>query len=141
MASTLPTADRPEKNRWTIPALVAGAVCLLYAGTLAFGFVYDDVFQIVDNGWLTSARYIPRYFTSHVWAFAGISGVYWRPLFLLWLFVQRAFFGLNPAGWHAATIVMHGAATVLVFVLAKRLTGDRATATMAALIFGIHPAL
>jgi Flp pilus assembly protein TadD len=134
-------ARSPLAHRWTIPAIVAAVVCLLYAGTLVFGFVYDDNFQIVDNAWLTSARYIPRYFTLHVWAFAGVSGVYWRPVFLLWLFVQRAIFGVAPAGWHAANILMHGAATLLVFMLARRLTGDRATAAVVALIFGIHPAL
>src|SRR5512140_3878598 len=101
MPETQPTPHPPLAHRWAMPAFAAAAVCLLYAGTLAFGFVYDDNFQIVDNSWLTSARYIPRYFTSHVWAFAGVSGVYWRPLFLLWLFVQRALLGIAPAGWHA----------------------------------------
>src|SRR5207248_5578684 len=82
-----------------VPALICGLVALVYIGTLRFGFVYDDLSQIVDNDWLTSARYIPRFFTSHVWAFADIAGVYWRPLFLLWLFVNRPIVGLHPSGW------------------------------------------
>src|SRR3954469_12777117 len=109
------------EQRWAVPAILAGAVAIVYAGTLFFGFVYDDSFQIVDNTWLTSARYIPRFFTSHVWAFAGISGVYWRPLFLLWFLVQRTMFGVAPAGWHAATVLMHAGATLLVYALARRL--------------------
>jgi Flp pilus assembly protein TadD len=136
------TQLRPSlEHRWTIPAAVGAAACLLYAGTVVFGFVYDDNFQIVDNTWLTSVHYLPRYFTSHVWAFAGISGAYWRPLFLLWLFVQRSLFGLTPAGWHATTILMHATATMLVFALAQRLARDRAIALVAAIIFGVHPAL
>ncbi len=131
----------PLSARWALPAIVAGVVCLLYVGTLMFGFVYDDNFQIVENTWLTSARYIPRYFTSHVWAFAGVSGVYWRPLFLLWLFLLRSIFGLAPVAWHAATVLMHGCATLMVFALARRLTGDRTTAAVTAVIFGVHPAL
>ena len=127
--------------RWVLPALIAAAVLLLYADTLLFGFVYDDNVQIVENTWLTSARYIPRFFTSHVWAFAGISGAYWRPLFLFWLLVQRTLFGLAPAGWHAATALVHTGATLMVFALARRLTADRVTAAVAALVFGVHPAL
>lgn len=126
---------------WFVPALIGGVVFLLYAGALRFGFVYDDGFQVVDNPWLTAARYIPRFFTRHVWAFAGISGMYWRPLFLLWLFVQRSIFGVNPVAWHATTVLMHAIATALVFVLARRLSSDRTTAAIAALIFGVHPAL
>jgi Flp pilus assembly protein TadD len=129
------------EKRWAAPAIVVAALAVVYAGTLVFSFVYDDNFQIVDNTWLTSARYIPRFFTSHVWAFAGISGVYWRPLFLLWFFVQRSIFGVAPAGWHAATVLMHAGATLLVYALARRLMNHRGAALMAALIFGLHPAL
>src|SRR4051794_14317097 len=140
MPETRPSRS-PLDKRWAAPAIIAAAVAVVYAGTLLFGFVYDDNFQIVDNTWLTSARYIPRFFTSHVWAFAGISGVYWRPLFLLWFFLQRSIFGVAPAGWHAATVLMHGCATLLVYALARRLMADRGAALMAALIFGLHPAL
>jgi tetratricopeptide (TPR) repeat protein len=140
-----PPASREPRSLLSHPLFVPGVICglvaLVYIGTLRFGFVYDDLSQIVDNDWLTSARYIPRFFTSHVWAFADIAGVYWRPLFLLWLFLNRAIFGLHPAGWHASTVLMHTAATALVYVLGKRLTGRRDTAAIAALIFGLHPAL
>jgi tetratricopeptide (TPR) repeat protein len=134
-----PSISRPQK-RWLAPALISFVVCLVYLGTVGFQFVYDDPFQIVDNSWL-SWHYIPQYFTRHVWAFAGISGVYWRPLFLLWLLLQHALFGASPAGFHAFTVLLHASATVLVYVLALHLTRDRATAIIAALIFGVHPAL
>jgi protein O-mannosyl-transferase len=148
--STATQISSPPESRQTRPLLshplvVPGVICalvaLVYIGTLRFGFVYDDLSQIVDNPWLTSARYIPRFFSSHVWAFADIAGVYWRPLFLLWLFLNRALFALHPAGWHATTVLMHAAATALVFVLAQRLTQRRDIAAITALIFGLHPAL
>ncbi len=123
-----------------VPIAICTLVALVYIGTLGFGFVYDDRFQVLDNPWL-SWHYVPQYFTHQVWAFAGISGFYWRPLFLLWFFLQRLAFGLNPAGWHAATVALHVAVTALVFVLARRLTADRTLAAMAAAIFGLHPAL
>lgn len=129
-----------RQHTWTEPTLIAAGVCVLYVATVAFQFVYDDTFQITNNPWLTW-RHIPDYFTKHVWAFSGISGVYWRPLFLLWLLVQHALFGVNPPGYHAATVLLHAIATALVYRVALRLAQDRATAAIAALIFGVHPAL
>jgi tetratricopeptide (TPR) repeat protein len=123
-----------------VPIAICGLVALVYIGTLGFGFVYDDRFQVLDNTWL-AWRYLPRYFTHHVWAFAGIGGFYWRPLFLVWFLLQRVLFGLNPAGWHAATVALHVATTALVYVLARRLSGDRTLAAIAAAIFGLQPAL
>src|SRR5512141_1199994 len=128
------------ESPWVLPVILAILVYLVYAGTLAFGFVYDDVFEIVDNPWLT-VSHIPQYFTRHVWAFSRAYGVYWRPLFLLWLLLNKALIGLHAAGWHASTVLMHAVATALVYRLGVRLTRDRATAAMAALIFGVHPAL
>jgi hypothetical protein len=126
---------------WLLPAVACGLVFLVYAGTVRFGFVFDDQGQIVENDWLTSFSYLPRYFTAHVWAFAGINGSYWRPLFLIWLLIQRLLFGVHPAMWHLDSVLLHAAATGLVYQLAVRLTRDRLTSAIAALIFGLHPAL
>jgi len=124
---------------WVTPALIAGIVVLVFAGTARFGFVYDDGWQIVENTWITSASHVPRFFTSHVWAFAGMAGSYWRPLFLLWLLVLRSIFGLDPVGWHLASVALHALATVLVYALVHRLTASRAAAVITALVFGLHP--
>ena len=140
-------SPRPAEDRSTsashpavAPTLIGTFVALVYISTLSFGFVYDDNFQVVSNTWLAWG-YVPKYFTHHVWSFAGISGFYWRPLFLMWFLVQRVAFGLNPTGWHAATVLLHVVTTLLLFVFAQRLTKDRPLAAIAALIFGVHPAL
>jgi tetratricopeptide (TPR) repeat protein len=146
--SSAPQVSRPEAAEgaslfvrpWFMPAVLSCVVCLVYVATLRFQFVYDDAFQVLDNSWL-SWRYIPQYFTHQVWAFAGINGSYWRPLFLLWMLAQHALFGTNPAGWHAATVALHAFATVLFYFLALRLSDDRACAAIAALVFALHPAL
>jgi tetratricopeptide (TPR) repeat protein len=116
-------------------------VLLVYAGAVRFDFVYDDQSQILQNPWLTSFAYLPRYFTSHVWAFAHITGSYWRPLFLIWLLIHRVAFGAHPMMWHLDSVLLHVAATGFVYLLARRLTRDRVAGMIAALIFGLHPAL
>jgi protein O-mannosyl-transferase len=145
MSSLLSRAEMPEvswlQKPWVPPALACGLVFLTYAGAVRFDFVYDDTTQILQNPWLTSFSYLPRYFTSHVWAFANIAGAYWRPLFLIWLLLHRILFGVHPAMWHLDSVLLHVAATGCVYLLARRLTRDRAAGLIAALIFGLHPAL
>jgi tetratricopeptide (TPR) repeat protein len=115
---------------------------LVYARTLTFGFVYDDVPQILKNPAIQSWHYLPQYWTSHVWAaiYPNSTGNYYRPLFLLWLRLNYVIFGDKPMGWHATSVLCHVAATLIVFRLAQHLTRDRITAFIAALLFALHPA-
>jgi tetratricopeptide (TPR) repeat protein len=112
-----------------------------YAGTLRGQFVYDDVPQIVRNPFLESWRFLPQYFTQHVWEhiWPDQPGIYYRPLFLLWLLINRTLFGLEPAGWHVTSLLAHLTCTALVYRLAERLVREREAAAFAALIFGVHP--
>lgn len=129
-------------RRGVMETLVCGVTALVYLATLSFGFVYDDVPQILKNPAVHGWRFVPQYFTSHVWAaiYPNTSGNYYRPLFLLWLRVNYALFGTRPLGWHLTSVACHVLATWLVFRFAEKLTSDRLTALLAALIFGVHPA-
>ena len=126
-----------------VMAMIAcAAAALAYIATLGFGFVYDDVPQILKNPAIQSWRFVPQYFTSHVWAaiYPNSAGSYYRPIFLLWLRLNYALFGTDAAGWHATSVACHVVATWLVFRIAKGLSRDRITALLAALIFAVHPA-
>jgi Gpi18-like mannosyltransferase len=48
--------------------------------------------------------------------------------------------GLNTVLWHLSAILMHLAATLLFYLLVRKLSGEPLVAGMAALLFGIHPA-
>ncbi len=122
-------------------ALAVGATFIAYAGTLGFDFVYDDRIHIVSSPFLHSWRFLPRYFTSHVWSYQypHMLGNYYRPLSLLWLRLNDAAFGLDPRPWHLMCVLLHVGVTFLVYWLARRLTGDALAAGIAALIFGLHP--
>ena len=121
-------------------AMVLLLTAIAYCGALRYGFVYDDGPQIVGNPLVQSWSHVGGYFTQHVWANQpGTRPTYYRPLFLLWLRLQHALFGLQPAGWHAASILLHLLVTWQVFLLGRALTPQRADAAFAALIFGLHP--
>lgn len=114
---------------------------IAYAATLQFQFVYDDESQIVANPLIQQWHYTPYYFSIHVWAHTNPNqaGNYYRPIFLLWLRLNDALFGLKPFGWHLTTVLMHVLATFLVFRLAKRISQRDELALIAALVFGLHP--
>src|ERR1700726_4480524 len=72
-------------RRPAVLAVLVGAVSfLLYCGTLAFKFVYDDKLQVIDNVAITGWRYVPQYFSNSVWALIDphIASNYYRPIFL-----------------------------------------------------------
>jgi tetratricopeptide (TPR) repeat protein len=144
-AATEPKSPGPVKQGRLQEAMIVAAVLIMtlaaYVGTIWYNFVYDDDGQIVGNSYVQFWRHVPHYFISHVWAqeFPRAGGNYYRPLFLLWLRLNDAWFGLRPEGWHAAAIALHLLTTFLVYVLARNLTPRIEVAAFAAIIFGLHP--
>ena len=121
--------------------LACAIAFLAFVPTLGFQFVYDDKPQIIQNPAIRAWRYLPNYFTSHVWAelYPQVGGDYYRPLFLLWFRLNHAMFGVNPVGWHLTTVLCHVAATYLVFRLVHRLAASPWIAFSAATLFALHP--
>lgn len=140
-SSSPPRPSFPVAAPWVWISLVLLATFLVYSGTLGFKFVYDDRGQILANAQVHYWRYLPHYFLEGVWSFAypGIQGNYYRPIFLLFLLINYKIWGPYAAGWHLATVAMHVGVTYLVYLLARRLTGDFRTALIAAAIFGVDP--
>lgn len=126
--------------------LIVAATVLVYANSLSGAFVFDDTKQIVGNPALRSWGNLLRAFTSDVWSFQrgtltkDVPPPYYRPLFTAYLTLNYKLFGLWEPGWHLMNLLVHTGATVAVFFLIKRLSGDRLVATLAALVFGLHPA-
>ena len=133
-------------RRLEISCVIALLICtaLIYLPTLGYSFVADDSSQILANTHVHSWRYIPVYFTSHVWAQIALTpgehaAPYYRPVFLLWLLLNYSLFGYSTAAWHASAVLLHVAVTLLVYLLARRLLSHWSTAVAAALLFGLHP--
>lgn len=114
---------------------------IAYYPTLQYGFVFDDVQQIVENPAIRSWAGVPQYFTAHVGAgvFPGVKGSFYRPLFLLWLRFNYIFFQSSPWGWHLTSLLAHLATVWMFFVLVRQWTRDGLIAGWAALLFAMHP--
>jgi hypothetical protein len=135
-------SDQDEGTRGRVLLVVALVLtALAYLATLRFGFVYDDLPQIVNNPTLTTWKTLPGLFTSHSWAFLlpHWDGNYYRPLFMTWLLLNRKLFDLYTPAWHASNLLVHLIATWLSFVVARQLFRDSTKAGSVALLFGLHP--
>jgi len=148
--SAAPQAAHPLPPRLLL-ALALGLSLLSYAQVWRFDFVYDDDSQIVNNSKIHDWRHLRGYFTSHLWANTGSfdrASSYYRPLFLVWLRMNYAWFGLDARYWHALSLALHLLAVGLAYLAALRLLefagsqqqSRRTTAAVAALLFALHPA-
>jgi uncharacterized membrane protein len=128
-------------TRAVFPLIVFIFTGLVYAPTLRFRFVYDDLPQILNNPKLRSWGFAGNFLSGHVWDFdpTAAAGNYYRPLFQYWLLLNYSLFGPEPLWWHVTTVLLHSTATVLVYILAKQILRDLTAAGFAALIFGLHP--
>jgi tetratricopeptide (TPR) repeat protein len=141
LRAKLQAKESPENRRDIVTFLVLSSLAFLpYANTLLGGFVYDDFFQIVENPYAHSFRYLREIFGTTVWSFQGAQGVtnYYRPLmtFGYLLFYQIA--GAVPFSFHLANIVLNVVVVLLVFRLLRRLSGER-VALVGAGLFALHP--
>jgi hypothetical protein len=132
---------RQAKGRLLLCAALFCSI-LIYARTIRFNFVYDDWGQIVRNTHLTSAAFIPTYFTADVWSQAHDAGQgrYYRPVFLLWLLLNRTLFGTSPASWHATSLLLELLAIFLLYIVCTKVLKDPVGGGIAALLFAVHPA-
>jgi len=119
-------------------------VCfVVFANTVGGEFVYDDTRQIVRNTLIQDNSLIWKALTSDVWAFKGdgtqAASNYWRPTFTLWNILCFRLFGMSPAGWHVANILLHTGVTVMAFLLLRKWQFTAGVAFAIALVFAVHP--
>jgi hypothetical protein len=127
---------------WLCALAVVSSV-VVYANALRNPFVYDDFRIIVENR--TLERFPDVIAVVLHDAMRPLAGISWA--------VDRALWGTEPIGFHVSSLAWHLLNIVLVFAASRRAVMDAAhpradavdralvTATFAATIFAVHPAL
>jgi tetratricopeptide (TPR) repeat protein len=106
--------------------LVIAFAC--YANALANGFVFDDHGHVLSDQSFRSLSNVPSLLVSS-----------YRPLRDVTYAIDFAIWGERPLGFHLTNVLIHVANTLLVFALLMRITRKTLVASLAALIFAIHP--
>jgi tetratricopeptide (TPR) repeat protein len=127
-------------HRLALAALLLTAAAV-YAPMVRGGFVWDD-HPLVEANLLTgSLANLPRFFQVDLWQTAGgavSDSGYYRPLMLLSLAIDRALWGLSPAGHHLHSVAWHVAAVGALYAVLHQLKPGWPALAGAAL-FALHP--
>lgn len=129
---------------WIAFAIFA-ATCLVFSPALRNGFVnWDDPVNFLEN-----VHYRAFHWANLRWMFTNIVPGPYQPLSWLSLAVDYSLWGLNPAGYHLTSVLLHAANAVVYFLLGRRLlrlakpelpeTTNLIAAAVAALWFAVHP--
>lgn len=120
--------------------VVAALAGLTYAGTLGYGFVWDDPISV--GSWLPALPRIQDAFFPPP-GIPQFPSDYYRPLQLLAYQLARAIGGGAPWPFHLSVVLLHMLATALVLRVGLRFLGPGPSgwwaATWAAVLFAVHP--
>jgi len=115
---------------------------LAYLRCLGNPFTLDD-HVFLENALIGQWSFLWRSLAGDALWFVDPTGgplsPYYRPLLLIVLGLEYHLFGPNAMGYHATSLMLHLLVVGLVFKVAARLTGDRYSALLAALLFGLIP--
>jgi tetratricopeptide (TPR) repeat protein len=116
---------------WVLGLLIVIVTLIAYGPAKSAGFIWDDDQYLTKNPLLTSPDGLRR-----IW-FSLDSPSQYFPLTYTTFYLERAFWGLNPAGYHLINLLLHAANAVLVWRILARLRVPGAW--LAAAIFALHP--
>lgn len=131
-----------------MPAIVVVMTALAFAPVARNDFVnWDDRVNLLDN------RFYRGLSWDHLrWMFTTFHNSLYRPLTWITLGADYSIWGMNPAGYHLTSLLLHCVAAWLFYLLSIRLlslvapeseTGDdraiKIAAGLSALFFAVHP--
>lgn len=120
------------------PLLVALAAVAVYANSIANGFALDDNFIVRTNPRVHDLGNLRDIWLLPYWPLYGTELGLWRPLAIFGYALQ---WSITSAPWlfHAVNVALHATASVLAYLLLRRLTGSWAGALVGGLLFAVHP--
>lgn len=126
-----------ESNRKWVPALgLIVLTSIAYWGLNEHSFInYDDNVYVTANAQVQAGLS----WKSVAWAFTSTSAANWHPLTWLSHMMDCQLYGLNPAGHHLTSLIIHIANVVLLFWLLEVITGALWQSALVAALFAIHP--
>ncbi len=117
-------------------AVLVLACIVLYGQTLSHEFVnYDDSLYVTKNPQVQAGLS----WANVGWAFTTDRAMYLHPLTWMSHMLDCTLYGLHPWGHHLTNLLLHAAASVLLFLALKLLTGALWPSAAVAALFAVHP--
>ena len=111
-------------------------ILAVYAPVGIFEFVnFDDTVYVTDNLRVRSGLN----WENLLWSLQSLDAGFWQPLTWLSLMLDYELYGLNAGGYHVTNVLIHIAATLVLFLALLRITGATWRSGFAAALFALHP--
>ena len=137
--TTLKSSDlfsSPERRTLVLSLALVLLTVLTYLPVRNNAFInFDDNHYITENANLRSGLS----WDVVKWAFTTNDAANWHPLTWLSHALDYQLFGLDPAGHHFVSVLLHALNAVLLFVVLQSLTGFAGRSLMVAALFAVHP--
>jgi hypothetical protein len=118
-----------DKHRVIASVIIVAAAAFVYRAAVS-AYFFDDDFQWLVGTW--------AFHPAHLLDFAHLTHFY-RPVIDLYFAAATPLFGGSPMLFHLANIGLHGANGLLLFALARAISGNTAYAFLTALFFVVQP--
>jgi Flp pilus assembly protein TadD len=123
-------------QKWAVCLLLGAAVLAAFWPALHCNFVYfDDQDYVVYNKNIQHGLNGP----SLKWALTSAHAANWHPLTWVSHILDCQIYGLDPAGHHMTSLLLHTANAILLFLLLNGLTGALWRSAFVAAMFALHP--
>jgi protein O-mannosyl-transferase len=139
IAKPAPHVFKP--NLW-LALVCALAGFLLYANSIANGYVLDDVSLIFHNQYIAEGiKGIPKLFGIDVWHFMNTSLGYYRPLSFVTFAIENQFFPQNPHVAHLGNVILYAITGFFVCMLLMQVFREYhpAFSFLITMLFLAHP--
>ena len=144
-AEIIPTVDETRSSRWAWNLVLFLATVIPFLPILRNGFVnWDD-----DSNFLQNPDFQGLGWANLKWAWTTFLLDVYQPLAWMILEAEFCLWGIDARGYHLASILLHGAVTLMLFGLATELlkrVGGHANARAlqlatltAVLLWAVHP--
>ena len=126
----------PRRLAFLLAAGLAALTLLAFLPVFWNGFVnLDDGLYVTGNPWVRKG--FTREGLAWVWT-ANVANN-WHPLTVLTHMLDCQLFGLNAAGHHGTSLLLHTANVLLLFAVLRRMTGALGRSAAVAALFAVHP--
>ena len=126
----------PERRTLVLSLALVLLTVLAYLPVRNNAFINFD-----DNHYITENANVRSGLSWNVvkWAFTTDEAANWHPLTWLSHALDCQLFGLNPAGHHFISVLLHALNAALLFLVLQSLTGFVWRSLMVAALFAVHP--
>ncbi len=116
--------------------LLLMVIVVAYVPLFSNSFVdYDDPVYITGNSQVRSGLTLATW----NWAWTSLEAGNWHPLTWISHALDASLFGLDPAGHHFVSLLIHIFNTALLYFVLARTTGRKGESLTVAALFAVHP--